>query len=136
MPALHRREVRTRRVYSDAPFLNEGADVDAKDARTGETPLHKAGRAGAMQAARVLVDRGASIVDSEFSWLGDSGVALWGDSIEYDATGGNYPKGTLVSGKTMQIAFACLDGTTCDVLSGDTLDYAGTYTSGDTKRSK
>ena len=43
-------------------LLDEGADVDARTRSTHETPLHKAGRAGAMQAAQVLVNRGASIV--------------------------------------------------------------------------
>ena len=40
----------------------QGADVDARTRSTHETPLHKAGRAGAMQAAQLLVNRGASIV--------------------------------------------------------------------------
>ena len=34
-------------------LLDEGADVDARTRSTHETPLHKAGRAGAMQAAQI-----------------------------------------------------------------------------------
>lgn len=38
-------------------LLSEGADVDARDARTHETPLHRAARAGAANAARVQIGR-------------------------------------------------------------------------------
>ena len=45
-------------------LLDEGADVDARTRSTHETPLHKAGRAGAMQAAQVLVNRGCLLYTS------------------------------------------------------------------------
>ena len=43
-----------------------------------------------------------SIMDSEFSWVGDTAIALWGESEEWDARGGNYPNSTLISGNVFR----------------------------------
>lgn len=48
--------------------------------------------------------RGAEVTSNEFEWVGDTCVALWGDSdgagvpgMGPDATAGNYPKGTKIA---------------------------------------
>ena len=43
-------------------------------------------------------NRGISILDSEFAWLGMNAVASLGMTEQDDATGGNQPYGTLLSG--------------------------------------
>ena len=60
-------------------LLDEGADVDLRDRRTHETPLHKAARAGATAAAKALVARGASIVarDAVSGKARDFGAFWW-----------------------------------------------------------
>ncbi len=36
------------------------------------------------------------IEKNEFSWIGDNAIATWGDTEDYDATGGNQPRHTTV----------------------------------------
>ena len=44
----------------------------------------------------------AVIRDSEFSWIGDSAIALWGESNEWDARQRNYPRTTIVQGNVFR----------------------------------
>ena len=43
-------------------------------------------------------NRNVSVTNSSFAWLGDSAIALWGHSDEWNATGGAYPRGTSIHG--------------------------------------
>jgi hypothetical protein len=43
-------------------------------------------------------NRAASIVGNEFVWLGQSAIALWGRADEWDGTGGQQPRHTLIAG--------------------------------------
>jgi len=40
--------------------------------------------------------RDVTILDSEFAWLGMSGIAFWGSSNEWDATEGHQPRRTVI----------------------------------------
>lgn len=46
--------------------------------------------------------RDCHVRDSEFAWLGQSAVATWGDSEEWDARAGHFPIGTLLEGNVMR----------------------------------
>jgi hypothetical protein len=40
--------------------------------------------------------RGVLVEENEFAWLGEGAMATWGDTQDYDATGGEQPRGTVV----------------------------------------
>jgi hypothetical protein len=47
-------------------------------------------------------NRGASILSSEFAWLGMTAIALMGDTVQDDATGGLAPWGTVIAGNVFR----------------------------------
>ena len=42
--------------------------------------------------------RGVLVEGNTFEWLGEGAMATWGNTQEYDATGGEQPRGTVVRG--------------------------------------
>ena len=47
-------------------------------------------------------ERGTSVTRNEFAWLGDGAVATWGDTKDYDATGGTQPQGSIIEGNVIR----------------------------------
>jgi hypothetical protein len=46
--------------------------------------------------------RGVHIARNEFAWIGDGAMATWGDTKDYDATGGDQPRGSVVEGNLVR----------------------------------
>jgi hypothetical protein len=47
-------------------------------------------------------NRDVSVLNSSFAWLGDSAIALWGDSEQWDATAAMYPRDTVIDGNVFR----------------------------------
>ena len=47
-------------------------------------------------------NRDAAVIGCDFNWVGDSAIALWGESDEWDATAGAYPNNTRIVNSTFR----------------------------------